>query len=148
MNQICGPVHSMSTFAAFSSSCPKGSNGNRRYGSVPSYSGFDWSRKGKDVRRHSLAKRKRALSGLVGKTSTVLSQVFAVRRRRRDLFAATERVDLEGIVAKRSTSGFNCLAASAATAATRAGATRQPKLLREVATRGPRADRWLVRCRT
>jgi ATP-dependent DNA ligase len=31
----------------------------------------------------------------------VLSQVFSVEERGRDLFAAAERLDLEGIVAKR-----------------------------------------------
>jgi ATP-dependent DNA ligase len=35
------------------------------------------------------------------KTSTVLSLVFGVRGRGRDLFAAAERLDLEGIVAKQ-----------------------------------------------
>ena len=35
------------------------------------------------------------------KTSTVLSPVFGVRGRGRDLFRAVERLDLEGIVAKR-----------------------------------------------
>jgi ATP-dependent DNA ligase len=35
-------------------------------------------------------------------TSTVLSRVFAVEGRGRDPFAAAERLDLEGIVAKRS----------------------------------------------
>jgi hypothetical protein len=34
-------------------------------------------------------------------TSTVLSQVFSIRGAGRDLFAAAERLDLEGIVAKR-----------------------------------------------
>jgi hypothetical protein len=40
------------------------------------------------------------LSRLIKKTSTVLSPVFSVRGRGRDLFAAVERLDLEGIVAK------------------------------------------------
>jgi ATP-dependent DNA ligase len=34
-------------------------------------------------------------------TTTVLSRVFAVQERGRDLFDAAERLDLEGIVAKR-----------------------------------------------
>ena len=50
---------------------------------------------------HLLSRRKRILSRLVKKTSTVLSPVFGVRGRGRDLFAAVERLDLEGIVAKR-----------------------------------------------
>jgi len=42
-----------------------------------------------------------AMSRLVKKTSTVLSPVFGVRGRGRDLFVAVERRDLEAIVAKR-----------------------------------------------
>jgi len=57
--------------------------------------------KGKDLRDFSLSRRKQILSLLVKKTSTVLSPVFGVRGRGRDLFAAVERLDLEGIVAKR-----------------------------------------------
>jgi len=37
----------------------------------------------------------------VKRTTTVLSAVFGVRGRGRDLFAAVERLDLEGIMAKR-----------------------------------------------
>jgi ATP-dependent DNA ligase len=36
----------------------------------------------------------------------VLSRVFAVEGRGRDLFAAAERLDLEGIVAKRKTDAY------------------------------------------
>jgi bifunctional non-homologous end joining protein LigD len=57
--------------------------------------------KGKDMRECSLSRRKRILSRLVKKTSTVLSLVFGVRGRGRDLFATVERLDLEGVVAKR-----------------------------------------------
>jgi bifunctional non-homologous end joining protein LigD len=57
--------------------------------------------KGKDLRECPLSRRKRILSRLVRKTSTVLSPLFGVRGRGRDLFAAVERLDLEGIVAKR-----------------------------------------------
>jgi bifunctional non-homologous end joining protein LigD len=66
------------------------------------YAVFDvlWP-KGKDLRECSLSRRKRILSRLVKKTSTVPSPVFGVRGRARDLFAAVERLDLEGIVAKR-----------------------------------------------
>ena len=38
---------------------------------------------------------------MIPPTSTVLSRVFAVEGRGRDLFRAAERLDLEGIVAKR-----------------------------------------------
>jgi bifunctional non-homologous end joining protein LigD len=57
--------------------------------------------KGKDLRDCPLSRRKKILSRLVKKTSTVLSPVFSVRGRGRDLFRAVERLDLEGIVAKR-----------------------------------------------
>ena len=56
---------------------------------------------GKDLRRLPLTRRKRALSRVIWATTTVVSQVFSVEERGRDLFAAAERLDLEGIVAKR-----------------------------------------------
>jgi bifunctional non-homologous end joining protein LigD len=56
---------------------------------------------GKDLRGLPLTRRKRALERLIPATSTVLSRVFAVEGRGRDPFAAAERLDLEGIVAKR-----------------------------------------------
>ena len=49
----------------------------------------------------TLRRRKRALMGLVPTTTTVLSQVFSIEERGRDLFDAAERLDLEGIVARR-----------------------------------------------
>jgi bifunctional non-homologous end joining protein LigD len=66
------------------------------------YAAFDalWLN-GKDLRRRPLTRRKRHLSRVVWAASTVLSQVFSVEERGRDLFAAAERLDLEGIVAKR-----------------------------------------------
>jgi hypothetical protein len=48
----------------------------------------------------SLTRRKRALERVIPVTTTVLSRVFAVEGRGRDLFRAAERLDLEGIVAK------------------------------------------------
>jgi ATP-dependent DNA ligase len=36
----------------------------------------------------------------------VLSQVFSIEERGRDLFAAAERLDLEGIVAKRKADAY------------------------------------------
>jgi ATP-dependent DNA ligase len=67
------------------------------------YAAFDalWL-KGKDLRGLPLTGRKRALDRVIPATSTVLSRVFAVEGRGRDLFAAAERLDLEGIVAKRN----------------------------------------------
>ena len=41
------------------------------------------------------------LTGLIPATTTVLSQVFSIEERGRDMFAVAERLDLEGIVAKR-----------------------------------------------
>ena len=41
------------------------------------------------------------LTKLIPATTTVLSQVFTIAECGRDLFAAVERLDLEGIVAKR-----------------------------------------------
>jgi bifunctional non-homologous end joining protein LigD len=66
------------------------------------YAAFDalWI-EGKDLRGLPLRRRKRALMGLVPATTTVLSQVFTIEERGRDLFAAAQRLDLEGIVAKR-----------------------------------------------
>jgi bifunctional non-homologous end joining protein LigD len=66
------------------------------------YAAFDvlW-RKGKDLRRQPLWRRKRILERLIPATSTMLSRVFTVEGRGRDLFPAAERLDLEGIVAKR-----------------------------------------------
>jgi Domain of unknown function (DUF4440) len=56
---------------------------------------------GKDLRGLPLTRRKRAIERVIPATSTVLSRVFAVEGRGRDLFAASEKLDLEGIVAKR-----------------------------------------------
>ena len=66
------------------------------------YAAFDalWI-EGKDLRDLPLTRRKRALMGLVPATTTVVSQVFSIEERGRDLFAAAQRLDLEGIVAKR-----------------------------------------------
>jgi bifunctional non-homologous end joining protein LigD len=57
--------------------------------------------KGKNLRDCPLSRRKRILGKLVKRTTTVLSPVFGVRGRGRDLFAAVERLGLEGVVAKR-----------------------------------------------
>ena len=66
------------------------------------YAAFDalWVN-GRDLRRLPLARRKRALHKLVWASSTPLSQVFTIEERGRDLFLAAQRIDLEGIVAKR-----------------------------------------------
>jgi bifunctional non-homologous end joining protein LigD len=56
---------------------------------------------GRDLRELPLTRRKRALAGVVPATTTVISQVFSIAERGRDLFDAAQRLDLEGIVAKR-----------------------------------------------
>jgi bifunctional non-homologous end joining protein LigD len=66
------------------------------------YAAFDalWI-EGKDLRPLLLTRRKQFLTRLIPATTTVLSQVFTIAERGRDLFAAVQRLDLEGIVAKR-----------------------------------------------
>ena len=66
------------------------------------YAAFDalWLN-GTDLRGLPLTRRKRALNRIIPATTMVLSRVFAVAERGRDLYAAAERLDLEGIVAKR-----------------------------------------------
>jgi len=66
------------------------------------YAAFDalWV-DGRDLRALPLKRRKLALTGLVPAATTVVSQVFSIEERGRDLFDAAERLDLEGIVAKR-----------------------------------------------
>ena len=71
------------------------------------YAAFDalWVR-GRDLRHLPLTRRKKALTGLIPATTTVLSQVFSIEERGRDLFDAVERLDLEGIVGKRKTDPY------------------------------------------
>jgi bifunctional non-homologous end joining protein LigD len=61
---------------------------------------------GKDLRGLPLTRRKRAPNRVIWATTTVTSQVFSVEQRGRDLFAAAERLDLEGIVAKRKSDPY------------------------------------------
>ena len=56
---------------------------------------------GRDLRGLPLDGRKRALHRLIPAATTVVSQVFSVEERGCDALAAAERLDLEGIVAKR-----------------------------------------------
>ena len=71
------------------------------------YAAFDvlWLN-GTDLRELPLTRRKRALGRIIPATTTVLSRVYAVAERGRDLFAAAERLDLEGIVAKRKADAY------------------------------------------
>jgi bifunctional non-homologous end joining protein LigD len=66
------------------------------------YAAFDllWL-DGKDLRDRPLFRRRQQLERLIPATSTMLSRIFAVEGRGLDLFRAVERLDLEGIVAKR-----------------------------------------------
>ena len=61
---------------------------------------------GKDLRPLLLTRRKQLLARLIPATTTVLSQIFSVKARGRDMYAAAERLDLEGIVAKRMTDPY------------------------------------------
>ena len=62
---------------------------------------------GKDLRPLLLTRRKQLLTKLIPATTTVLSQVFSIAQRGRDLYAAVERLDLEGIVAKRKADAYD-----------------------------------------
>ena len=71
------------------------------------YAAFDalWVN-GRDLRALPLTRRKRALQRVVQATSTALSQVFTIEGRGCDMLRAAERLDLEGIVAKRTTDPY------------------------------------------
>ena len=66
------------------------------------YAAFDvlWLN-GRDLRSQALTRRKRRLEGLIPRNNATLSRVFAVEEHGRELFEAAQRLDLEGIVAKR-----------------------------------------------
>jgi ATP-dependent DNA ligase len=53
-----------------------------------------------------VTRRKQLLTKLIPATTTVHFQVFSIEDGGRDLFAAAERLDLEGIVAKRKTDAY------------------------------------------
>ncbi len=71
------------------------------------YAAFDtlWV-SGRDLRGLPLMRRKRILQRIVQATSTALSQVFTMEGRGCDMLRAAERLDLEGIVAKRKTDSY------------------------------------------
>jgi bifunctional non-homologous end joining protein LigD len=71
------------------------------------YAAFDalWI-DGKDLRPLLLTRRKQLVTRLIPATTTVLSQVFSIGERGRDMFAAVQRLDLEGIAAKRKTDPY------------------------------------------
>ncbi len=72
------------------------------------YAAFDvlWLH-GKDLRAQPLTRRKRRLEGLIPRTTPTLSRVLAVEEYGRELFEAAQRLDLEGIVAKRKRDSYS-----------------------------------------
>jgi bifunctional non-homologous end joining protein LigD len=61
---------------------------------------------GKDLRPLSLRRRKQRLARMLPSATPLASRVFTVDQHGRALFAAAERLDLEGIVAKRKTDPY------------------------------------------
>ncbi len=72
------------------------------------YAAFDllWLN-GKDLRGLPLVKRRRHLEKLLPATSPVLSHTIAVPGEGKALFGAVQRLDLEGIVAKRASDPYD-----------------------------------------
>ncbi len=71
------------------------------------YAAFDalWV-SGRDLRGLPLMQRKRVLHRIVQATTTAVSQVFSLEGRGSDMLRAAERLDLEGIVAKRKSDPY------------------------------------------
>jgi bifunctional non-homologous end joining protein LigD len=71
------------------------------------YAAFDvvWLN-GRDLRTQPLIKRKRRLEQLIPANNATLSRVLAVEEHGRELFEAAQRLDLEGIVAKRKADAY------------------------------------------
>jgi bifunctional non-homologous end joining protein LigD len=72
------------------------------------YAAFDllWLN-GKDLRALPLIKRKRKLEQLIPANNSTLSRMLAVKEHGRELFEAAQRLDLEGIVAKRKADSYS-----------------------------------------
>jgi bifunctional non-homologous end joining protein LigD len=72
------------------------------------YAAFDllWLN-GKDLRAQPLIKRKRRLEQLIPTNNSTLSRVLAVEEHGRELVEAAQRLDLEGIVAKRRADSYS-----------------------------------------
>jgi bifunctional non-homologous end joining protein LigD len=72
------------------------------------YAAFDllWLN-GRDLRAQPLIKRKRRLEQLILANNSTLSRVLAVEEHGRELFEAAQRLDLEGIVAKRKSDPYS-----------------------------------------
>jgi bifunctional non-homologous end joining protein LigD len=62
---------------------------------------------GRDMRAQPLTRRKRRLEGLIPTNNATLSRVLAVEEHGRELFEAVQRLDLEGIVAKRKRDAYS-----------------------------------------
>lgn len=72
------------------------------------YAAFDvlWLN-GSDLRIQPLIRRKRRLERLIPANNSTLSRALAVEEHGRELFEAAQRLDLEGIVAKRRADRFS-----------------------------------------
>jgi bifunctional non-homologous end joining protein LigD len=72
------------------------------------YAAFDvlWLN-GKDLRSQPLIKHKQRLEQLIPANNSTLSRVLAVEEHGRELFEAAQRLDLEGIVAKRKADPYS-----------------------------------------
>ena len=72
------------------------------------YAAFDvlWL-DGKDLRAQPLIKRRRRLEQLIPSNNPTLSRVLAVEEHGRELYDAAQRLDLEGIVAKRKADPYS-----------------------------------------
>jgi bifunctional non-homologous end joining protein LigD len=72
------------------------------------YAAFDllWLN-GRDLRGQPLIKRKRRLEQLIPANNPTLSRVLAVEEHGRELYEAAQRLDLEGIVAKRKADPYS-----------------------------------------
>jgi bifunctional non-homologous end joining protein LigD len=72
------------------------------------YAAFDllWLN-GKDLRSLPLSQRKRRVEQLIPASNSTLSRVLAVEEHGRELYEAAQRLDLEGIVAKRKADPYS-----------------------------------------
>jgi ATP-dependent DNA ligase len=61
----------------------------------------------KELRLLLLTRRKQMLTRRIPATTTLHSQVFSLEERGGDMFAAAERLELEGIVAKRKADPYD-----------------------------------------
>jgi ATP-dependent DNA ligase len=75
------------------------------------YAAFDvvWL-KGRDLSRHSLTVRKRGLEDLIPESNPTVSRMLSVDGNGRELFEAVQRLDLEGIIAKRKADTYSSYA--------------------------------------